>query len=180
MSGGQKQRLAIARALVKNPPILILDEATSALDAKSEALVQQGLDNARKNRTTISIAHRLTTIQSADQIVVMRKGTVAEAGTHADLIQLNGTYKRLWDAQTLAKTDRYEPKSQVDLHDQLDYLLLDNQNKNISVVETKTGAPKKGAGKLILGILLSQKRYWWLFLVLFASAVIGGKLRIFP
>ena len=100
LSGGQKQRLSIARAVLKNPPIMILDEATSALDTESERLVQVALENMMKNRTSIIIAHRLSTIQNADQIVVMQKGEIAEQGTHAELIAKNGVYKKLVDMQS--------------------------------------------------------------------------------
>ncbi|MDM1404910.1 ABC transporter ATP-binding protein [Myroides marinus] len=101
LSGGQKQRLSIARAVLKNPPIMILDEATSALDTESEKLVQVALDNMMKNRTSIVIAHRLSTIQKADLIVVMQKGVIVEQGTHEELIQLNGTYSKLVTLQSL-------------------------------------------------------------------------------
>jgi ATP-binding cassette, subfamily B, bacterial MsbA len=95
LSGGQKQRLSIARAVLKNPPIMILDEATSALDTESERLVQQALENMMQNRTSVVIAHRLSTIQKADKIVVMRKGQIVEMGTHDELINREGTYKKL-------------------------------------------------------------------------------------
>jgi ABC-type multidrug transport system fused ATPase/permease subunit len=99
LSGGQRQRLSIARAILKNPPILILDEATSALDSESEHLVQEALDRLMKNRTTLVIAHRLSTIKSADLIAVMHEGRIAEAGTHQELLALNGLYKKLVDMQ---------------------------------------------------------------------------------
>jgi len=95
LSGGQKQRLSIARAVLKNPPIMILDEATSALDTESEKFVQVALENMMQNRTSIVIAHRLSTIQKADKIVVMQKGEIVEQGTHEELLALNGTYNKL-------------------------------------------------------------------------------------
>jgi len=99
MSGGQRQRLAIGRALVRGAPILLLDEATSALDAENERLVQQALADAMQGRTTLVIAHRLATVLAADRIVVMEAGKVVETGTHAELIGRGGLYARLAELQ---------------------------------------------------------------------------------
>lgn len=100
LSGGQKQRISIARAVLKNPPIMVLDEATSALDTESERLVQDALEKMMANRTSVVIAHRLSTIQKADVIVVMHRGEIAEQGTHDELIAKNGTYAKLVSLQS--------------------------------------------------------------------------------
>jgi ATP-binding cassette subfamily B protein len=100
LSGGQRQRLAIARALIRNPRILILDEATSALDSESEKLIQDALSRLMKDRTTFVVAHRLSTVQEADQILVLDEGKIVESGTHSELVSKQGLYRRLYDAQS--------------------------------------------------------------------------------
>ena len=104
LSGGEKQRVAIARTLLKDPPLLILDEATSALDSKTEEAILATLDRLSQNRTTIVIAHRLSTVVDADQIVVLDAGTVAESGTHAQLLERGGLYADLWYRQATERT----------------------------------------------------------------------------
>ena len=99
MSGGQRQRIAIARAILKNPSILILDEATSSLDNESEFLVQKAIDNLMRDRTVLVIAHRLTTVENADTIVVMKDGKIADYGSHEDLLKKDGVYTRLYNKQ---------------------------------------------------------------------------------
>ena len=99
LSGGQRQRLSIARAILKNPPILILDEATSALDSESEKLVQEALEHLMQDRTTLVVAHRLSTIKHADLICVVHEGRIVERGTHNELYALGGFYTKLVDMQ---------------------------------------------------------------------------------
>jgi ATP-binding cassette subfamily B protein len=95
LSGGEKQRVAIARTFLKDPKILLLDEATSSLDIENEKLVLKALDELRKNRTTIVIAHRLSTVQNADRIIFLDKGKIQEVGSHKELIKHNGLYAKL-------------------------------------------------------------------------------------
>jgi ABC-type multidrug transport system fused ATPase/permease subunit len=98
LSGGQRQRIAIARALLRRPPMLLLDEATSALDATSEKLITEALNEMMQGRTTLFIAHRLTTAARASRILVLRRGEVAESGTHAELMASGGAYAGLFRA----------------------------------------------------------------------------------
>lgn len=100
LSGGQRQRLAIARAVLKDAPILVLDEATSNVDNETEAALQRSIEKLSKDRTTIIIAHRLSTVRNADRIAVLDSGRITEMGSHDELIQLSGLYSRLWAVQT--------------------------------------------------------------------------------
>ncbi|MDZ7603481.1 MAG: ATP-binding cassette domain-containing protein, partial [Hoeflea sp.] len=99
LSGGEKQRVAIARTILKAPPILILDEATSALDTATEQDIQAALDFVSKGRTTLVIAHRLSTVVSADEIIVLKDGVIAERGTHTELLAMKGLFAAMWDRQ---------------------------------------------------------------------------------
>jgi ATP-binding cassette subfamily B protein len=106
LSGGEKQRVAIARTILKSPPILILDEATSALDSMTEREIQSALAQVSRNRTTLVIAHRLTTVVDADEIIVIDEGTIAERGTHAQLLRQRGLYAAMWNRQREAEEAR--------------------------------------------------------------------------
>ena len=119
LSGGEKQRVAIARTILKGPPILVLDEATSALDTFTEREIQIALDRVSKDRTTLVIAHRLSTVVNADEIIVLDKGVIAERGRHEELLAKGGTYAAMWNRQrevdaaqeTLRRAEAEEPAS---------------------------------------------------------------------
>jgi len=109
LSGGEKQRVAIARALLKNPAVLIFDEATSALDSQSEKSIQAELDRIQVGRTTLIIAHRLSTVMNADQILVMDAGAIVERGRHAELLAANGYYAKMWRLQLQQRASESDP-----------------------------------------------------------------------
>ena len=187
LSGGQKQRVAIARSIISQPKVLLLDEATSALDPHAEAIVQQALDKASKDRTTIVIAHKLKTIQAADNIVVMGKGRIIEQGRHAELIARGGAYSNLVRAQDLSiSEERSDAKSSDEDQDELAF------EKSVSLVRHDTSTREK------LNLLSKREDYglstcsgiisttvklvrstpelkWWYGLSLITS-ILGGEL----
>jgi ATP-binding cassette subfamily B (MDR/TAP) protein 1 len=186
ISGGQKQRIAIARSIISNPQILLLDEATSALDPKAEGIVQDALDNVSKARTTIMIAHRLSTVQKADKIVVMNQGRVIEQGSHASLLAAKGAYFNLVNAQSLGQGRDDEgtaEKLEKEEHEEL------SLEKSLTKTSAKPSADqpanavqdvsrKLSLVRCILIIFREQKRLWPYFLLGFIASVGGG--GIFP
>jgi ATP-binding cassette, subfamily B, heavy metal transporter len=115
LSGGEKQRVSIARTILKGPPILVLDEATSALDTFTESEIQKALNLVSKNRTTLVIAHRLSTVINADEIIVLDKGRISERGTHKALLRKKGTYAKLWNRQREADAARAKLAKAADI-----------------------------------------------------------------
>ncbi|KAH8902161.1 P-loop containing nucleoside triphosphate hydrolase protein [Coniochaeta sp. PMI_546] len=184
LSGGQRQRLAIARSIVKRPKILILDEATSSIDVRSELMVQAALDRVSKDRTTITIAHRLATVMKADNIIVMRKGKLVQQGTHEELMaDEGGTYWTLATAQRLAMSPEEEDEdtpvlSEISGKQSLDILITENGHEIHG--DTSTTAPHEGVQKTrgvagSFGLLLREQRnHWGWYLVLFIGAIGGG------
>lgn len=193
LSGGQKQRVAIARSVISEPRILLLDEATSALDPHAEDVVQKALDSASKNRTTVVIAHKLATIRSADNIVVMSGGKIVEQGCHKDLVARNNVYAALVKAQNLA------PATKADLEDlgntsttdslpQKEHFPSDEsqslariqtaQRQRLEAAETRENHdlyPKTGIIRNIWKLLKRTPDIWLWFAITVATCVAGGK-----
>ncbi|CAI7603823.1 unnamed protein product [Penicillium manginii] len=174
LSGGQRQRLAIARSIIKEPTILILDEATSAIDVRGERIVQAALDRVSKNRTTIVIAHRLSTVRRADKIIVLRGGMNVEEGTHDDLLAMDeGLYRGLVNAQkldTAADDDEDTVEITEALKQEIDYsttALEDSQENNKKKVD------KRGFFRSV-GLLMYESRSHWKFFLLALLGILGA------
>lgn len=188
LSGGQRQRLAIARAIVKMPKILILDEATSSIDVRGEKVVQAALDKVSKNRTTIMIAHRLSTVKKADNIVVLAKGKVVQWGNHETLMaQLGGPYWLLTNSQKLSMGDGDGAETASGITEEekrtMDLMTLDETKPEVrdsesTVVDGPAYRPKGVMGSFG-AMLLEQKPFWpWYAVMLFGAIVAGGKYMV--
>ncbi|PHH88705.1 hypothetical protein CDD83_7189 [Cordyceps sp. RAO-2017] len=183
LSGGQRQRVAIARSIVRKPKILILDEATSAIDVRGERIVQAALDRVAQNRTTITVAHRLSTIKKADRIVVLKKGKVVESGTHQTLMaRESGVYAALVNAQALSLGEASDEASdEGDVKD--DESLLQrkaSRAKSAEDVPTEGNEETQRSIFTSFGLLLYEsKKYWWLLaLTVFFSACAGAAIPL--
>lgn len=178
LSGGQKQRLAIARSIVSEPRVLLLDEATSALDPNAEKIVQQALDRVSRNRTTIVIAHKLSTIRNADNIAVMADGAVIEQGNHDDLLARNGAYSRLVRAQDLGSSDAADGALNEDAESAKKMELIRTQTQASGVGQAAKEHAKDGIHYNLVHciwiIFKEQKHLWKWFLVLGVATVAGG------
>lgn len=186
LSGGQKQRIAIARSIISNPRILLLDEATSALDPKAEGIVQDALDNVSKVRTTIMIAHRLSTVQKADKIVVMNQGRVIEQGSHASLLATKGAYFNLVNAQSLGQSQSDEvatDKDDTGEHNELSLEKTPTRRSTTGPTARPESAPTDVSRKLSLArcilIILQEQRRLWPYFLCGSLATLGGG-GIFP
>lgn len=177
LSGGQKQRLAIARSIISDPQVLLLDEATSALDPKAEKMVQQALDSVSKHRTTIVIAHKLSTIRNADNIAVMSNGVIVEQGTHNQLLEKDGAYARLVRAQDLGHADGDDVDDNGEGGEKAS--LVRTQTQAASMLD---GAAQKTAKdgidysliRCIFTVFWEHRRLWPCFLVLVLASLLGG------
>jgi ATP-binding cassette subfamily B (MDR/TAP) protein 1 len=187
ISGGQKQRVAIARSIIKNPRILLLDEATSALDPTAEGLVQAALDRVSQTRTTIMIAHKLSTVKKADKIIVLNQGKVIEEGTHEGLLKADGAYAKLVAAQNLGSTaDDEDGEDDVDSSVQEEDAILNLEKSQTRMSTTSVRSQLKNEDvarryslfKCLCIILYERRNLWLLFLGGFISAVVGG--GVFP
>jgi ATP-binding cassette subfamily B (MDR/TAP) protein 1 len=180
LSGGQKQRIAIARSIVSDPKVLILDEATSALDPRAEKIVQEALDNVSASRTTIVIAHKLSTIRKADQIVVLSKGLIIEKGTHDELDAAGGTYHRLIKAQDLGKVETGEGALQQETSSGDDAITTVQSHKvestkNTGALELETDSIGSRSLLRCIAILVKERRELWMeFAIVVIACIVGG------
>ncbi|KAE8353173.1 ATP-binding cassette multidrug transport protein [Aspergillus coremiiformis] len=181
LSGGQKQRIAIARSIVSDPKVLILDEATSALDPQAEKIVQEALDNVSASRTTITIAHKLSTIRNADQIVVLSQGQIVEKGTHDELRVAGGTYQRLIKAQDLGTVDTDEAlpgkeKTEADTAIAPVFSGQPDHSTDVGLVERLQAPSGRGRSLLqCLGLLIAERRELWPeFIITLLTCLVGG------
>lgn len=200
LSGGQKQRIAIARSIISNPPILLLDEATSALDPRSEKIVQQALDNVSLNRTTITIAHKLSTVQKADNIAVMSQGTLVEQGTHAQLLARSGAYAKLVHAQKLDDPSKRDSDDPEESDKQLENAGAESKKdqqplRRMSTIKQTASVPasirtllktgeeefKESMGygliRCLYLMIKEQPTLWHLYSIIGTTVTFGGKLR---
>lgn len=184
LSGGQKQRVVIARSIISNPKVLMLDEATSALDPNAEKIVQQALNNVAKGRTMIVIAHRLSTVRDADNIIVMAKGATVEQGSHSELISFGGAYSRLVRLQDLghggvvpqeeAETDKEEPLAALET-------VLSRASAHATHDISSDKAINHGLLKCLFIMVKEQRSMWWPNgAVLIVISVLGGRSLCSP
>ncbi|KID97448.1 multidrug resistance protein 1, partial [Metarhizium majus ARSEF 297] len=178
LSGGQKQRIVIARSIISNPKVLFLDEATSALDPNAEKIVQAALNNVAKGRTMVIIAHRISTIRDADNIIVMSKGETVENGTHSELIKRAGAYARLVRAQDLGKTSDSmgdEPEHDKDARVvDMEKELTRASTTGTMHEETRAGGNHYGLLHGLILVLKEQRTLWWPTFVILLTCVAGG------
>ncbi|KAK3070096.1 hypothetical protein LTS18_000141, partial [Coniosporium uncinatum] len=186
LSGGQKQRIAIARSIVSNPKVLLLDEATSALDPRAEKIVQEALDHVSVNRTTLVIAHKLSTVRKADNIVVMSQGSVMEQGTHEELTAAKGAYYRLVEAQDLGQSggkDRESSNADIEAEEGEDLKLVlarsATQTRSITdlgVMDTIDPDLGYSLLKCIRILCKEQRTLWSSFAVILVACIAGGTI----
>ncbi|RAH45704.1 ABC transporter ATP-binding protein [Aspergillus brunneoviolaceus CBS 621.78] len=181
LSGGQKQRIAIARSIVSDPKVLILDEATSALDPRAEKIVQEALDNVSASRTTIVIAHKLSTIRKADQIVVLSKGRIIEKGTHDELNEAGGMYHRLIEAQDLGANKTTEVARREEQETEEDALVTNMPSveaespRDTSALELETDSIDSQSLLRCIAILVKERRELWMeFVIVVIACIVGG------